>query len=72
MARNAFRQVLILRPKSGFGYYGIALSYEKEGNRSAAARAYQEFLASWQHADEDLEMVRAAREAMGRLNAASR
>ena len=72
MARNAFQQVLVLRPKSGFGYYGTALAYEKEGNRSAAARAYQEFLASWQHADQDLEMVRAARAAMARLNAGSR
>jgi tetratricopeptide (TPR) repeat protein len=31
-ARNAFREVLALRPKSGFGYYGIALAYDKEGN----------------------------------------
>ena len=71
-ARSAFRQVLVLRPKSGFGYYGIALAYDKEGNRSAAGKAYQEFLASWQHADEDLAMVRAARAAMARLNAGSR
>ncbi|MGA8596102.1 MAG: tetratricopeptide repeat protein [Bryobacteraceae bacterium] len=70
-ARNAFRQVLVLRPKSGFGYYGIALAYDKEGNRSAAAKAYQDFLASWPHADEDLAMVRAARAAMARLNARS-
>jgi tetratricopeptide (TPR) repeat protein len=68
-ARNAFRQVLVFRPKSGFGYYEIALAYDKEGNRSAAVKAYQEFLASWQHADEDLAMVRAARAAMARLNA---
>jgi tetratricopeptide (TPR) repeat protein len=65
-ARNAFQQVLALRPKSGFGYYGIALAYDKEGNRSEAVKAYQEFLASWQHADEDLAMVRAARTAIGR------
>ena len=71
-ARNAFRQVLVLRPKSGFGYYGIALAYEKEGNRSAAVKAYQEFLASWQQADDDLAMVRAARAAMARLNPVSR
>ena len=69
-ARHAFRQVLGLRPKSGFGYYGIALSFEKEGNRGAAAQAYRDFLASWQHADEDLPMVRAARAAMARLQAA--
>jgi tetratricopeptide (TPR) repeat protein len=70
-ARNAFREVLALRPKSGFGYYGIALAYDKEGNRSAAAKAYQDFLASWQHADEDLAMVRAARAAVAQLKARS-
>jgi tetratricopeptide (TPR) repeat protein len=70
-ARNAFRQVLALRPKSGFAYYGIALAYDREGNRSAAARAYRDFLASWQHADENLAMVRAARSAMARLSATS-
>lgn len=68
-ARNAFKQVLVLRPKSGFGYYGIALAYDKEGNRIAAAKAYQDFLAAWQHADEDLPMVRAARLAIVRLTA---
>jgi tetratricopeptide (TPR) repeat protein len=62
-ARDAFRQVLAARPKSGFGYYGIALAFEKEGNRSAASKAYEEFLDSWKYADEDLEMVRAARAA---------
>jgi tetratricopeptide (TPR) repeat protein len=45
-ARNAFRHVLVLRPKSGFGHYGIALAYDKEGNRGAAAQAYQDFLES--------------------------
>jgi len=62
-ARDAFNQVLAARPKSGFGYYGIALAYEKEGNRNAASKAYAEFLDSWKYADEDLEMVRAARAA---------
>jgi tetratricopeptide (TPR) repeat protein len=60
-ARDAFRQVLVARPKSGFGYYGIAVAYEKEGNRIAASKAYEEFLNSWKYADADLEMVRAAR-----------
>lgn len=67
-AREAFRQVLSLRPRSGFGYYGIAVSYDKEGNRSAAVHAYREFLDSWQHADKDLAMIQAARSAMVRLN----
>jgi tetratricopeptide (TPR) repeat protein len=60
-ARDAFHQVLAARPKSGFGYYGIALAYQKEGNREAASKAYAEFLDSWKFADQDLEMVRTAR-----------
>jgi tetratricopeptide (TPR) repeat protein len=67
-ARAAFQQVLQVRPNSGFGYYGIALSYDKEGARPAAAKAYQEFLNSWQHADPDLPMIRSARQALGRSN----
>jgi tetratricopeptide (TPR) repeat protein len=63
-ARDAFRQVLAARPKSGFGYYGIALAYDKEGNRDAAARAYQDFLDSWKYADADLETVRAAKRSL--------
>jgi len=69
-ARDAFRQALAARPKSGFGYYGIALAYEKEGNQKAASRAYEEFLDSWKYADEDLEMVRAAKAARVRSNQA--
>jgi tetratricopeptide (TPR) repeat protein len=67
-AHDAFRQVLAERPKSGFGYYGIALAYEKEGNREAALNAYQEFLDSWKYADKDLEMVQVAKAAMARSN----
>jgi tetratricopeptide (TPR) repeat protein len=66
-ARDAFRQVLVTRPKSGFGYYGIAVAYEKEGNRTAASKAYEEFLDSWKYADADLEMVRAARAHLNHL-----
>ena len=51
-----------------FGYYGLALAYEKEGNRSAASQAHAEFLDSWKYTDEDLEMVRAARAARLRPN----
>jgi tetratricopeptide (TPR) repeat protein len=66
-AREAFRQVLVARPKSGFGFYGIAVAYEKEGNRNAASKAYEEFLDSWKYADADLEMVRAARAHLNQL-----
>ena len=59
-ARLAFQQVLAERPKSGFGYYGIALAWEQEGKRAEAAKAYEEFLEAWKHADGGLpEMVHA-------------
>ena len=53
-AREAFNKVLAERPKSGFGYYGIALAWEKEGKRAEAATAYGEFLEAWKYADRDL------------------
>lgn len=61
-AREAFAKVLAERPKSGFGYYGIALAWEKEGNRAEAAKAYAEFRQAWKYADRDLpETIHAAR-----------
>jgi tetratricopeptide (TPR) repeat protein len=60
-ARDAFQKVLVERPKSGFGYYGIALAYRKEGNQDAAKKAYAEFLEAWKYADPDLPMILAAK-----------
>ncbi len=60
-ARDAFGRVLVERPKSGFGYYGIALAYMKEGNQDAARKAYAEFLDAWKYADPDLPMITAAK-----------
>jgi len=60
-ARQAFEQVLEERPKSGFGLYGIALAYEKEGNAGKAASAYRAFLDAWKDADPDLPQIVAAR-----------
>jgi tetratricopeptide (TPR) repeat protein len=62
-AREAFRAELKLRPKSGHALYGIAQSYEAAGDRPAAAQAYREFLAAWQNADPDLQMVQHAKTA---------
>ena len=60
-AREAFKQVLEERPKSGFGLYGIALAYEKQGDGAKAAEAYRDFLDAWKNADADLPQLRAAR-----------
>ncbi len=60
-ARQTFQQVLEERPKSGFGLYGIALAYEKQGDREKAAQAYRDFLDAWKNADPDLPQVQAAR-----------
>ena len=59
-ARQAFQQVLEERPKSGFGLYGIALAWEKQGDREKAAQAYRDFLDAWKNADPDLPQVQAA------------
>jgi tetratricopeptide (TPR) repeat protein len=62
LAREAFNQELQVRPKSGFALYGIARSYELQGRAKEATHAYEEFLAAWQRADQDLPQVRTARD----------
>lgn len=54
-ARQAFQKELRERPKSGFALYGIALAWDREGNRVEA-----EFLDAWKNADRDLPRVQAA------------
>ena len=60
-ARAAFQQVLEERPKSGFDLYGIALAWDRQGDREKASAAYEAFLAAWKNADKDLPQVEAAR-----------
>ncbi len=59
-ARAAYRKALTKRPHSGFALYGIALSWDKQGDRQQAAKAYREFLDAWSHADPDLPQMKAA------------
>lgn len=60
-ARQAFQRVLDERPKSGFGLFGIALAWDKQGDRDKAVAAYREFLDAWKNADPGLPQVQAAR-----------
>jgi tetratricopeptide (TPR) repeat protein len=60
-ARAAYKKDLHERPRSGFALYGIALAWDKQGNRGKAAKAYREFLEAWSHADPDLPQLRAAK-----------
>lgn len=69
-ARQAFQQVLEERPKSGFGLYGIALAYEKQGDREKAIQAYRDFLDAWKNADPDRAQVQAARRFLAQGRAA--
>jgi len=60
-ARAAFHRELIFRPASGHALYGIAQSWEAEGKREQASRAYRDFLEAWNGADSDLPMMVHAR-----------
>lgn len=60
-ARPAFEQALKQRPKSGHALYGIARSYALAGDAPNATKAYQDFLASWEHADADLPQIKQAK-----------
>jgi tetratricopeptide (TPR) repeat protein len=60
-AREAYQKALGKRPHSGFALYGIALAWDKQGDKVQAAKAYREFLAAWSQADPDLPQITAAR-----------
>lgn len=60
-AREAYGKALAKRPHSGFALYGIALAWERQGDRQQASKAYREFLEAWSHADPDLPQVMAAK-----------
>jgi len=60
-AKEAYRQALLERPRSGFPLYGIAVSSERSGDTASAAAAYTEFLEAWKSADSELPQVMHAR-----------
>jgi tetratricopeptide (TPR) repeat protein len=62
-ARQAFQDEMITRPASGHALYGIAQTYEAQGDKKLAARAYAEFLTAWKNADPDLPMMEHAKSA---------
>ncbi|TDG11399.1 tetratricopeptide repeat protein [Seongchinamella unica] len=60
-ARSAYESVLRQRPNAGMPLYGIARSYELEGDKNTARKAYKTFLAAWPDADGNLPQVKHAR-----------
>jgi len=60
-ARKAFQDEMLIRPASGHALYGVAQSYELQGDKKSAARAYAEFLNAWKNADPDLPMMEHAK-----------
>jgi len=62
-ARKAFQDEMLTRPASGHALYGIAQTYEVQGDKKSAARAYSEFLNAWKNADPDLPMMEHAKSA---------
>lgn len=63
-AREAYQKALVKRPHSGFALYGIALAWDKQGDKHNAAKAWREFLEAWSHADSDLPQILAAKQAL--------
>ena len=56
-AREAYESVLRQRPNAGMPLYGIARSYELEGDSKNATKAYEAFLAAWPEADDNLAQM---------------
>lgn len=68
--REAYQKALARRPHSGFALYGIALAWDKQGDKRQAAKAYRDFLDAWSHADPDLPQIKAAKEYLAANQAA--
>jgi serine/threonine protein kinase/tetratricopeptide (TPR) repeat protein len=74
-AAREFRAVLANRgadpfsPALPLAQLGLARALGRLGDREGSARAYQALLATWQHADEDLPVVKDARSESALLNA---
>lgn len=66
-ALDTYGELLKERPNSGFALFGLAQTWEEEGNRTEATKAYQTFLNTWNEADADLPQVKKAKSWM-RLN----
>jgi tetratricopeptide (TPR) repeat protein len=59
-AKEAYKQALLERPRSGFSLYGIAISSERSGDTTSAVAAYTEFLEAWKSGDSELpELIHA-------------
>lgn len=50
-AREAYSQLLARRPNSGYALFGVARSFELEGDNAEARSAYRRFLDAWASAD---------------------
>jgi tetratricopeptide (TPR) repeat protein len=68
-AKAAYQKALAERPNSGLPLYGIALSSEKAGETTAAAKAYADFLSAWKSADTNLPQLTHARDYVASHNA---
>jgi hypothetical protein len=60
-AKDAYKEALLERPRSGFALYGIAISSENAGDAGAATKGYSDFLAAWKDADHALPQMTHAR-----------
>ena len=76
-AREAFLGILDHRgadpfsPVCAVARLGVARAWRLAGDPEKSAQAYREFLASWEHADPDVPILREARAEYARLTAAS-
>lgn len=60
-ARDAYDGLLEIRRNSGHALYGIARSYELEGDNARAQDAFKQFLEAWQTADAGLPQIEYAK-----------
>lgn len=64
-ARETYQQMLKIRPNSGFALFGIARTYELEGEKSEAQKYYVQFKKVWSDADPTLAQIKKADQWLG-------
>lgn len=63
------RGIVLNCPLGSLAHLQIARAYSIQGDTSSARKAYQDFLALWQHADSDIPIYKQAKAEYARLSA---
>jgi predicted Zn-dependent protease len=61
------RSIVLNSPLGALAHVGLARAYALQGDTSKARRAYQDFLALWKDADQDIPILQQAKAEYAKL-----